>query len=73
MGSDGMGWIDLTQDGDQWRAVSNTVLYVGFHKMLAEFSVGAQLANKQTKKKTPWLLVRERSIPTDRPPLVDEI
>jgi hypothetical protein len=24
-------------------------------------------------KQTPWLLVRERTIPTDRPPLVDEI
>jgi hypothetical protein len=23
--------------------------------------------------KTPWPLVRERTIPTDRPPLVDEI
>jgi hypothetical protein len=30
--------------------------------------------NEQTnKKKTPWPLVRERTIPTDRPPLVDEI
>jgi hypothetical protein len=26
-----------------------------------------------TKEKPPWLLVRERSIPTERPPLVDEI
>jgi hypothetical protein len=25
------------------------------------------------KKKTPWPLVRERTIPTDRPLLVDEI
>jgi hypothetical protein len=25
------------------------------------------------KKKTPWPLVRERTISTDRPPLVDEI
>jgi hypothetical protein len=24
-------------------------------------------------KQTPWPLVRERTIPTDRPPLVDEI
>jgi hypothetical protein len=24
-------------------------------------------------KKTPWPLVRERTIPTERPPLVDEI
>jgi hypothetical protein len=29
--------------------------------------------NKQTNKQTPWPLVRERIIPTDRPPLVDEI
>jgi hypothetical protein len=27
----------------------------------------------QTKKQTPWPLVRERTIPTERPPLVDEI
>jgi hypothetical protein len=25
------------------------------------------------QKQTPWPLVRERTIPTDRPPLVDEI
>jgi hypothetical protein len=24
-------------------------------------------------KQTPWALVRERTIPTERPPLVDEI
>jgi hypothetical protein len=29
--------------------------------------------NKQTNKQTPWPLVRERTIPTERPPLVDEI
>jgi hypothetical protein len=28
---------------------------------------------KQTNKQTPWPLVRELTIPTDRPPLVDEI
>jgi hypothetical protein len=27
----------------------------------------------KTNKQTPWPLVRERTIPTDRPPLVDEI
>jgi hypothetical protein len=29
--------------------------------------------NKQTNKQTPWPLVRERTIPTERPTLVDEI
>jgi hypothetical protein len=28
---------------------------------------------KVDRKKTPWPLVRERTIPTERPPLVDEI
>jgi hypothetical protein len=27
----------------------------------------------QTNKQTPWPLVRERTIPTERPPLIDEI
>jgi hypothetical protein len=30
------------------------------------------ITNKQTNKQTPWSLVRERTIPTERPPLVDE-
>jgi hypothetical protein len=29
--------------------------------------------DKNTNKQTPWPLVRERTIPTERPPLVDEI
>jgi hypothetical protein len=29
--------------------------------------------NKKTNNQTPWPLVRERTIPTERPPLVDEI
>jgi hypothetical protein len=34
IGWDGMDWIDLAQDGDQWRALVNTVMNLGFHKML---------------------------------------
>jgi hypothetical protein len=30
-------------------------------------------SRKQRTKQTPWPLVRERTIPTERPPLVDEI
>jgi hypothetical protein len=26
IGGDGMGWIDLAQDRDQWRALVNTVM-----------------------------------------------
>jgi hypothetical protein len=34
----------------------------------------AGLDDMQTKKKqTPWLLVRERTIPTERPPFVGEV
>jgi hypothetical protein len=31
------------------------------------------LQDKKQTKQTPWPLVRERTIPTDRPPLIDEI
>jgi hypothetical protein len=30
----GMDWIDLAQDGDQWRALVNMVMNLGFHKIL---------------------------------------
>jgi hypothetical protein len=32
IGLDGVGWIDLAQDRDQWRALVNTVM--NLHKML---------------------------------------
>jgi hypothetical protein len=31
------------------------------------------LYSATTKNETPWPLVRKRTIPTERPPLVDEI
>jgi hypothetical protein len=34
IGWGGMDWIDLAQDKDQWRALVNTVMIFGFHKML---------------------------------------
>jgi hypothetical protein len=30
----GMDWNDLVQDSDQWRALVNSVMNFGFHKML---------------------------------------
>jgi hypothetical protein len=33
----GMDWIHLAQDRDQWRALVNTVLKFGFHKILVNF------------------------------------
>jgi hypothetical protein len=35
--------------------------------------VGAFKFGITKKKKTPWLLVRKRTIPTERPPLVGEV
>jgi hypothetical protein len=34
VGWDGVDWIDMVQDRDQWRALVNTVLNLGFHEML---------------------------------------
>jgi hypothetical protein len=35
IGWDGMDWIDLAEDRDQWRALVNTVMNLfGFHKRL---------------------------------------
>jgi hypothetical protein len=49
--------------------VKYTVLPLGKNDVLI-FGGGA---NNIKQKQTPWPLVRERTIPTDRPPLVDEI
>jgi hypothetical protein len=47
IGWDCVDWIDTAQTRDQRRALVNTVLIFGFHKMLGSFSVAAQLAAPQ--------------------------
>jgi hypothetical protein len=47
-----MDWIDLAQERDQWRALVNTVRNLrihsfGFHKMLGNSLVVAELAASQ--------------------------
>jgi hypothetical protein len=42
------------------------------YKQIKTKQIRSQSYTTQTKQ-TPWPLVRERTVPTDRPPLVDEI
>jgi hypothetical protein len=42
-----MDWIDVAQDTGHWRALVNTVMNFGFHKMLGSSQVAAQLAASQ--------------------------
>jgi hypothetical protein len=36
-------WIGLAQDRDKWKALVNSVLTAGFHKMLGNYRVSKQL------------------------------
>jgi hypothetical protein len=54
-----------------YHLVSSYPHYPSLKMMLDLFHSGHMPINK--KKQTPWPLVRERTIPTDRLPLVDEI
>jgi hypothetical protein len=47
----------------------NTQIHVTYTQM----HITPRITSKKKKQQTPWPLVRERTIPTDRPPLVDEI
>jgi hypothetical protein len=41
---DGVDWIDLAQNRDQWRALVNMLMNLRVHKMLGSSRVAAQLA-----------------------------
>jgi hypothetical protein len=64
-----------TENGDKFLATflksSSLQIVLSFAKE-SELDVRTQTKIK-TNEQTPWALVRERSIPTERPPLVDEI
>jgi hypothetical protein len=42
IGWEGMDWIDLAQDRDQWRALMNRVMNLGMNagKFLSSFTIG---------------------------------
>jgi hypothetical protein len=42
------------------------------HKNVCTLSQTPCMIQQTKKKKTPWLVVRKRTIPTERPPLVSE-
>jgi hypothetical protein len=43
------------------------------HLFSISYTLVYSYTTKTKQKQTPWPLVRERTIPTERPPLVDEI
>jgi hypothetical protein len=45
IGWDGMEWIDLTQDRDQWRALMNTVMNLRVSKNAGKFLSGCTIGN----------------------------
>jgi hypothetical protein len=60
-------------DASHFRYIDNRWYRIRtFDMMRFRVSIYLKVLNKSNKQ-TPWPLVRERTIPTDRPPLVDEI
>jgi hypothetical protein len=51
-----MDWIDVAQDMDQWRAVVNMVMNLGFRKLLGNSWVAEQLAASQEERSSIQLV-----------------
>jgi hypothetical protein len=45
IGWNGMDWIDMAQDRDQWRALVNTVMNFGFLKIAGNFLIGCTIGS----------------------------
>jgi hypothetical protein len=43
----GTDWIDVSQDRDRWRALGNSVIKIGFYKMLGTFWLAEKLLASQ--------------------------
>jgi hypothetical protein len=61
-----MDWIDLSRYRDQWRALVNTVVNLGFHKIVGSSRVGAQLAASQERLRSMKLDSGFYAIPLSR-------
>jgi hypothetical protein len=64
--------------GNDWRILFKQMFAIyGFCFIFTDESFDTPVTQngmvKKTNKQTPWPLVRERTIPTERPPLVHEI
>jgi hypothetical protein len=61
--------LELRFHGRPTRRQSLNQLHTPASELIQEQAITMRIKRKQT----PWPLVRYRTIPTDRPPLVDEI
>jgi hypothetical protein len=62
-----------TQSHIVWAQVVAFASEFGGLHIKQTYVAGNRISNKQTNKETPWLLVRKRTISTDRAPLVGDI
>jgi hypothetical protein len=64
----------MQENQDDMEAGGSNLFQMMFSLMYTVLSyMYSELQVFQLYKKTPWLLVRKRTIPTERPPLVGEV